>query len=90
MTGAIEDWPSTLRGTPPVETLVRGDGSQRVRFVRRNDGTIQFFTQRLTRCETDGQEYYVWRCEMPSGLYPDLIAAKEDAERLIPWLKKSN
>jgi hypothetical protein len=87
---AIEDWPREFRGVPPEDTLTCGDGTERLRFVRRVDGAVQFFAQRLTRCETDGQEYYVWYCDRPSGLYPDLAAAMKDAKQLIPWLQNSN
>jgi hypothetical protein len=90
VTEAIEHWPLEFQGVPPVKTLVRGDGSQRLRFVRRIDGAIQFFSQRLTRCETDGYEYYVWHHDTPSGLYLDLSTAMKDAERLIPWLRDSD
>jgi len=87
---AIEDWPFELRGVPPVETLTNGDGTRRVRFVRRSDGAIQFFAQELRRCETDGQEYLVWYSEQVSGLYPDLATARHDAVREISWLRDSS
>jgi hypothetical protein len=72
---------------PAVETLTSGDGVQRVRFIRRHDGAFQFFSQELRRCETEGQEYFVWFAGSLSGLYPDLPTAKGDAYRLTPWLR---
>jgi len=84
---AIEDWPTELHGIPPIETQISGDGMQRVRFCRRADGMIQFFSQVLRRCETEGQEYFVWYVGPVSGIYPDLDVAKKDAIRLVPWLE---
>ncbi len=85
MVEAIESWPAALRGVPPVERLTSGDGSFRLTFVRRADGRVQFFHERLTLCETDGQEYWVWYSDTPSGLYADLDTARMDAERVTPW-----
>jgi hypothetical protein len=87
----IEDWPAFFRGVPPVETLTSGDGNLRVRFVRRIDGAVQFFEQELRRCETDGQEYFVWYCDHRlSGIYPDLETARCDAGKLVPWLRNKS
>jgi hypothetical protein len=90
MTEAIEDWPWALRGVPPIETVTSGDGIYRLRFIRRFDGMIQFFTQELRRCETEGQEYWAWYSGPLSGIYPDVETARQDAGRLVLWLRDSN
>ena len=87
MTDAIEDWPWELKGVPPIETKISGDGQQRVRFCRRPEGTVQFFSQKLTRCETDGQEYFVWYHSPISGHYSTLEDAEKDATKIVPWLR---
>jgi hypothetical protein len=87
--GAIEDWAWGLRRTPPIKTLVSGDGTERVQFVRHVTGAVQFFSQTLTRCETDGQEYFVWRASEPSGLYADFETAYRGAVAIWVWLETS-
>ncbi len=89
MTAAIEDWPTALQGVPPIETLTSGDGNRRIRFIRRHDGLVQFFAQELRRCETEGQEYFVWYCDALSGLYGDLETAKREVLRSVSWLQSN-
>ncbi|MBV9548953.1 MAG: hypothetical protein JO256_04695 [Alphaproteobacteria bacterium] len=84
---AIEHWPREFIGNPPLETIVNGDGTRRLHFVRRADGAVVFFIQELRRMETEGQEFLVWYPGQKSGLYPDLTTAKQDAERIISWLR---
>jgi hypothetical protein len=84
---AIEHWPTEIMGYPPVHTIVSGDGGSRLHFIRRGDGAVQFFTQELSRIETDGQEFFVWNPGSLSGIYADLELAKSAAHREIRWLR---
>jgi hypothetical protein len=87
---AIEHWPWEVRGNPPIETIVSGDGVSRLHFVHAPGGTVRFFVQELRRLETMGQEYFAWYSEALSGLYPDLETAKQDARRMVRWFNPAS
>jgi hypothetical protein len=90
-TGPLENWPSEYEDIEPTETITCPDGRRRVQLCRRGDGTVQFFEQWLEDREDDGQQWQVWMCEYPiSGHYSDLVTAKQDASRIIPWLRNSD
>jgi hypothetical protein len=86
---AIEHWPQEFRGIPPLETIVNGDGSRRLHFIRRYDGLVVFFIQELRRMETEGQEYFGWYPGWQSGYYSNLADAKRDAEEQFTWSQVS-
>lgn len=69
-----------------VLELTHPDGTRRVIIQRVPGERFRFHEEQLVEDEDFGTTYEYWRDGPPSGLYPSVIDAQNDAAKLLPWL----